>query len=410
MTPYREFIQIRIVALKRIAIIVLGLLILSGCSSVVTGESWGNLSAAPDGKSVYLAYKNQLVKIKITTDQNNQQQPVPEWQAKDSANPTFFAAPAITADGQVFAGSFSTRGLYAFQADNGSELSNWSIPKFTDKVVAGPVVNGDMVYVGMGDRGVRAYNRKTGKELIFDGTKFGVWGRPVVIGEVVYAASLDHNLYALNATTLEKIWSIDLEGAIADSPTWDGKSTLYVGTWNSEVLAVDISGAQPKISTRFKTKNWVWGSPIYDNDVLYFGDLSGNLYALYTKTWQQKWVRPPDADAPGGIRGRIGIAKDVTHIKVVAGKPEPETIPTMIVFGTEGKKAYALDGDGNLIWISAVTMSDRILSDMLIVGNSVIFTTQSEDQLVVSLNLSTGQRDWSLKAADAHVAEPTKQP
>jgi outer membrane protein assembly factor BamB len=395
--------------LKRIALVIVALLVLTGCSSVVTGESWGNLSASPDGKSVYLAYKNQLVKINITTN-GSVITPKVAWQAKDSANPTFFAAPALSEDGQLFAGSYSTRSLYAFQDDTGAELGTWTVQKFTDRVVASPVVRGDMVYVGMGDRGIRAYNRKTKQEFVFNDTKFGVWGHLLVVGDVVYAASLDHHVYALNAATLEKLWTLDLGGAIADAPTWDGQSTLYVGTWNSEVVAIDISTAQPAISARFKTKNWVWGSPTYDAGTLYFGDLSGNLYALDAKNLQQKWTIPPETDAPGGIRGRVAVAKNINLIKVINNQPETTTLPLLIIYGTEGKKVYAVDGDGNLKWKSAVTMSDRILSDMLVVGGSVIFTTQSEDQLVVALNLSTGQVDWSLKAADAKLPDPTKTP
>ncbi len=395
--------------MKRIAIVVLALLVLSGCSSVVTGESWGNISPSPDGKSVYLAYKSQLVRININTnvtDRGTTLTPSVAWQVKDSSNPTFYASPAITNDGQLFAGSFNTRGLYAIQTDTGVETSGWTVPKFTDKVVAGPVINGDMVYVGMGDHGLRAYNRKTKQELIFHDTKFGVWGRPIVIGDVLYVPSLDHNLYALNANTLEKKWVLDLGGAIADSPAWDGQSTLYLGTWNSEVIAVDISNAEPKITGRFKTKSWVWGSPVYDEGVLYFGDLSGTVFALDAKTMQQNWAVPPEPDAPGGIRGRVGIAKNIK--KTVNGTPE--TIPTLIVYGTEGKKVYGIDGDGKLRWRSAITMSDRILSDIIILGDSAIFTTLSEDQLVVSLNLATGQIDWSLKASDTRVSEPTRQP
>jgi outer membrane protein assembly factor BamB len=394
--------------LKRIAIVLSVLLLLSGCSSVVTGESWANVST--DGTSVFLTYKDKLVKIDpaaaVAASGVVGKSPV-LWQAKLENNPVMYAAPALSDDGQLFVGSYSTRGLYAMQADTGIVSSGWKIPRFTDKVVASPVVKGDMVYVGMGDRGIRAYNRKSGQEFIFDGMKFGVWGTPLVVGDVVYAPSLDHNLYALNASNLTKIWEIDLGGAAADTPAWDGQNMLYIGTWNSEVLAIDIA-TEPKITGRFKSQNWVWGRPALDEGVLYFGDLSGNMYALDAETMAQKWTIPPDPEAKGGIRGRVGIAKNVSIIKVVNGKAETEAIPTMIVYGTEGKKVYAVDSNGGRKWVSAVTMNDRILSDILIVGNSAVFTTLSEEQLVVALNLSTGQRDWFLKAADARIPEPTK--
>jgi outer membrane protein assembly factor BamB len=398
--------------LKRFRIVLFALaaiLVLSGCSSVVTGESWAN--ASTDGKFVYVAYKEQVFKIDPNSNagQNTDKRTV-TWLKKLPSNPHFYAAPTITEDGQLFVGSFD-RHFYAFQAENGNLWQGWNVPAYTDKVVSPAAVNGDMVYVGVGDKGVYGYNRKTGEQVKFDGTKYGVWARPVVIGDTVYVASLDHYLYALDPKTLAKKWAIDLGGAIADSPSYDGSGTLFVGTWNSEVIAIDITGAEPKVANRFTTKSWAWGMPQYVDGSLYFGDLSGTLYALDAKTFKMRWQIAPEADAPGGIRGRVGIAKDVPLLKAVNGKVETETVPLMIVYGTEGKRAYAVDADGQRKWTSALTMSDKILSDVIIVGGSAVFTTNSEDQLVVALNLSSGQKDWQVRLADAQtVFQPTPQP
>lgn len=388
---------------------IVALIFVSGCSSVVTGESWANVST--DGKFVYVAYKEQVFKIDPNSNagQNTDKRTV-MWLKKLPNNAHFYAAPAVTDDGALFVGSYS-RQLYAFRAENGNLWEGWQVPTYTDKVVAPVAVNGDMIYVGVGDKGVRAYNRKTGQEYKFDGTKYGVWARPLIIGDTVYVSSLDHSLYALNAATLEKRWSIDLGGAIADTPSYDGAGTLFVGTWNSEVIAVDITGDQPKVINRYKTKNWVWAAPQYDDGALYFGDLSGTVTAIDAKTFQPRWEIAPETDAPGAIRGRVGLAREVPLIKSVNGKVSTETVPLMIVYGTEGKRAYAVDAKGQRLWSSALTMSDKILSDVIIVAGSAVFTTNSEDQLVVALNLSSGQKDWQIRLADAQtVFQPTPQP
>ncbi len=387
-------------------------LFLTGCSSVVTGESWANLST--DGKYIYAAYKEQVFKIDPNPSASvpSDRRPV-LWLKKLTNNPHFYAAPTVSDDGTLYVGSYNRAqsALYALRAENGGVVENWRIPTYADKVVSPATLAGDMVYIGIGDKGVRGYNRKTGTEVKFDGTNYGVWAKPLVIGETLYVSSLDHYLYALNATTLEQKWKVDLGGAAADAPTYDGQGMLYIGTWNSELVAVDISSETGKVANRYKTKNWVWSSPVYEEGVLYLGDLSGTLYALDAKTLSEKWTIPPEAEVPGGIRGRVGIAKNITIVRTVNGQAQSEVVPTMIVYGTEGKKAYAVDADKKPLWTSALVMSDRILSDILIVGNSAVFTTMSEDQLVVALNLSSGQRDWQLRLADAQsVFQPTSQP
>ena len=55
------------------------------------------------------------------------------------------------------------------------------------------------------------------------------------------------------------------------------RNRIYVGTFVSEMLAIDLYTRE--IVDRFKTKDWVWGSPAFVDDVLYFGDLA----ASYTR-------------------------------------------------------------------------------------------------------------------------------
>jgi outer membrane protein assembly factor BamB len=383
----------------------------AGCSSVVTGDSWANLST--DGKLIYVAYKDQVFAVDPTpTPALPADRRVVTWLKKLPNNPLFYAAPSPSADGGLYLSSFS-RQLHALRADNGNVLEGWRVPSFPDKVIAPPLVTAEMIYVGMGDKGLRAYNRANGQETFFSDTKYGVWGKPLLVNDTLYVPSLDHFVYALNPQTLALKWKIDVGGGLADTPSTDGAATLFLGTWNNEVVAVDVSGDQPRVTQRFKTTGWVWATPQYDNGTLYFGDLGGTVYAIDAKTFEKKWAIPPEADVQGsrGIRGRVGVAKNITVLKPVNGQIQQEAVPTLIVYASETKRAYAVDEKGQRQWVSALTMSDRILSDVLIVGGSAVFTTLSEDQLVVAINLSSGQKDWQLRLADAQpVFKPTSAP
>lgn len=376
--------------------------VLAACGAPIPGESWANLST--DGKYIYVAYKEQVFRIDTSTPLNGSSSRPIEWLKHVPNNPHFYAAPAVSDDGAVYVGSYTDKKLYAFQRDTGNLVASWTPPTFSDKVVGGAAVAGDMVYIGMGDKGLRAYNRKTGQELRYDGTKYGVWSTPVIADNTVYFTSLDHNLYALDAKTLGYKWQVDLGGSSAASPVYDN-GTLYVGTFNSELVAVEVTDGTPKVTRRFKTDNWVWSTPVLDDGVLYFGDLSGKLYALDAKTFGVKWTAVDTVNPGGSIRGSVAIAKDVKP----ANKPDASKL---VIVGTENKQVYAYDArDGARVWVSALVMNDKVLSDMVIVGNTVVFTTLADNQLVVALNLTTGNIEWQINLSNEQQRfQPTPQP
>ncbi len=385
---------------RRLSAAVVLVFVLAACGTPIAGESWAGLST--DGKYVYVAYKEQVFRIDTTPPENDPAHRHIEWLSQAPNKPHFYAAPAVSDDGAVYVGAYDKK-FYAFRRDKGGALEGWTAPTFTDKVVAPATIAGDMVYVGMGDKGIRAYDRKSGQERSYTGTKYGVWAAPLVVNDTLYFTSLDHNLYALDAKTLTYKWQLDLGGSAAETPAFaDG--VLYVGTFDSKMLAIDSTSNPPRVLHTFQTNNWVWGTPALNNSVLYFGDLSGTVYALDAKTFEKKWSAQ-DAENQGGIRGSVAFVPDVKPL----GKQD--AVPLVIV-GSESKYVYAYNAtNGALVWKYG-PFSDKVLSNMIIVKNDVIFTTLDENQLVVAINLSSGQIDWqiSLSAEQAHLPTATPQP
>ncbi len=341
------------------------ILILAGCGAPLAGESWAGLST--DGKYVYVAYKEQVFRIDTTPDPSDPTHRHIQWFSQATNKPHFYAPPAVS-DSGVYVGAFDDK-VYAFNRDKGGALATWTIPVTTDKITGSATVAGNMVYVGMGNNGIRAYDAQTGQEKArYDGTKFGVWAAPLVQGDTVYFTSLDHHLYALNAGTLTYKWQVDLGGASAEQPVYDN-GILYIGTFGGQVLAIDTTGAAPCVNKtpcivrHFNTINsgWVWGRPVLDNGVLYFGDLNGMVYAIDAATFTQKWTAT-DKDNGGGIRGSVAIVSGVKTLN----KSEASTL---VIVGSESKRVYAYDArDGSVVWVSGV-MNDKILSNMVIVGS-----------------------------------------
>jgi outer membrane protein assembly factor BamB len=370
--------------LRRLGLAAVVLVLVAACGTPIAGESWAGLST--DGHYIYVAYKEQVFRIDPTAAPDSAGNAHAQWFTQAPNKPHFYAPPAFS-DTAIYVGAYDDK-FYAFNRTQGGLLNTWNVPTATDKIIGAATVAGNVVYVGIGNQGVRAFDTQTGQLVAsYDNTKYGVWSAPLVVGDTVYFASLDHNLYALAAGTLTYKWQIDLGGASAEAPAYvDG--VLYVGTFNSEFLAISATNP-PQILHRFATGGWVWGSPIVDSGVVYFADLNGTIYALDAKTFAVKWTASDTANA-GGIRGKMAL--------VTNAKPTTDASASrLIITGGESKRAYAYNADtGKLVWMSALVMNDKILSDMVVVGSEVVFTTLDENQLVVALNVNTGQTDWQL--------------
>jgi len=389
--------------LRRLGLAAVALMLVAACGTPIAGESWAGLST--DGRYIYVAYKEQVFRIDLQAAPDPADPTIrhADWFTQALNKPHFYAPPAFS-DTAVYVGGYDDK-FYAFNRTKGGLVNNWNLPTESDKVIGPATVSGNLVYVGIGNQGVRVYDALTGQLVArYDNTKYGVWSAPLVVGDTVYFTSLDHNLYALAAGTLTYKWQIDLGGAAAEAPAYaDG--VLYVGTFNSEFLAIDATTNPPKILHRFGTNGWVWGSPIVDSasGTVYFGDMNGMIYALDAKTFAVKWTASDTTNA-GGIRGKLAL---VTTTKLNSD----QSVSRLILAGGESKRAYAYNADtGKLVWVSALVMNDKILSDMVVVGSEVVFTTLNEDQLVVALNFNTGQTDWQLSLSKEVARLPTAIP
>jgi outer membrane protein assembly factor BamB len=384
MIPSPEGVALKLLSRPRHWVFGAALLFVLGLTacSPLPGESWAGIST--DGTYVYVAYQGQVIRVTPPTGEPGHRAAVGQvdWLAQSPNKAHMYAPPAISDDGVLFEGAYDHK-VYAFSV-NGGLVNTWNSPTGNDKIIGGALVNGDLVYVGMGDKGVKALDRKTGAERwSYTGTKYGVWSTPIIVDGTLYFASLDHNVYALDAKTGAYQWQIDLGGAIAGKPLYDN-GTLYVGTFANELVAVSL--VDKKVVNRFPTEGWVWGASILQNGTLYFADLKGWVYALDPATFTVKW-KATDTDHPGSIRGSLAFTK------IKRGDTEQD----IVIAGSESKYLRAYDAPtGQLVWTSAISADDQILSDLIVLGNDVIFTTLSDKQLVAAFSTETGQKNWQI--------------
>lgn len=370
-----------------LGVMLLGALLLVACGGP-TQESWIGVSADEQQSTLYVSQGKRVVAI-------NPASGAILWEYKDEGA-TFYAVPTVV-DGTIYVGDYSGH-MHAVDA-NGQQLWRYQPAKQAilgpievtpkDRVIGGAAVDSDKVFFGLGSRNVVAVSRTTGQEVWTFTTDHGVWARPLYVAEdpangaaVVYVTSLDHNLYALDADTGDELWHRNLSGAAPGNLVYDEElQRVYVGTFASELLAIDLKSHN--IVARFKTDDWLWGSPAFDGDVLYFGDLSGALYAVRATEngFEQVWKKPI---AEEGIRAT------------------PILSDGLLIVASEDHNVYAVSKeDGASRWYRDVKA--QVLADLVFVPGEtegeegaglVIVSTTEGDRLVVALAADSGEERW----------------
>ena len=350
---------------KTIAIFLILLIIapiLSACAggAAAAASSWPGLAA--DQETAYLAFNQHIYAINLSNGLEKWRYPV-----EGSNKTTFFATPVLTSDGQLLAGDY-TNTLHSLNPSTGQE--NWSFSEATDRYVGSPLAVNGSIYAPNAGNQLYALDSNGNQlwEFVTDGP---LWAAPTADGDCncVYLPSMDHYLYAVNVQDGTKNWqSEEFGGSIVGSPAISPDGILYIGTFSSQVMAVDSQDGS--IIWQTPTDDWVWGGPILKDDVLYVGDLSGTVYAIDAKTGAIKWQNPLDGD----ITGSPLVTDDTIYV------------------ATESGGLSALDFSGNILWNKQ--FSGSLHTTPVSSGDLILVAATGSDELLYALD-NTGNQKWA---------------
>lgn len=187
--------------------------------------------------------------------------------------------------------------LIALSTGDGGVLNTFAIPEST--VFYGtPVISGDFAYI-TGYNG-RLYRVNTVSGGTAQSTQLNsdkpqaIIGGAVVANGLVFAASADGRLYALDATTLAKQWQFSTGDQIWSTPAVsDG--TVYIGSFDKNVYAVDAASGAKKWS--YATQGVVVATPVVSGGVVYVASLDRHVYALDAASGNLLWQFPAADDS-----------------------------------------------------------------------------------------------------------------
>ncbi len=239
------------------------------------------------------------------------------WKFK--AEPTSFSF--ALSDGLLYFGADTL--FYAVEAASGQE--RWRFEVEGGVLFSSPAVAEGRVYFGTIAGRIYALDALTGRqrwhrdvEAAREDEGAPVYSSPVVAGGVLYVASLA-DLYALDAETGQEKWCFRykdfekerpeegkfFEGMLA-SPVVVGE-TVFASTLEGHLLALHALTGQEK--WRRRRSEGFFSTLATADDVLFADAAEGRaIYAFSALTGQEKWRFEAGADIGGGLRsGRDGL-------------------------------------------------------------------------------------------------------
>ena len=243
----------------------------------------------------------------------------------------------------------------------------------------------------------------------------------------VYVGSWDGNLYALQDTgaAINKLWQYQTGSYIYSSAAIGPDGTIYFGSGDSNLHAIYPNGT---LKWKYPVPDWVDSSPaVAPNGDIVFGCWDGRVYAL-NPLGSEKWhfdtgasvLSSPAIATDGTIY--IGSTDNYLYALSPGGTKlwdyqtgaDIESSPAIgaggtIYIGSNDGYLYAIQPNGTLAWRTkigaSVASSPAIRADgSILVGVSTPAASSTPGQLVC-LN-SDGSVKWSYNAADIVDSSP----
>ncbi|MFT9599511.1 carboxypeptidase regulatory-like domain-containing protein [Mesobacillus sp.] len=196
--------------------------------------------------------------------------------------------------------------VVALDAVTGKE--QWSV-RIGSTNRSSPTIDGDTVYLSGGEDGkIYALDLKSGSIIwtTVVGAK-AIYESPLLVDGTLFVSSdlsEDAKVTALNAENGEKKWSVNLGAPTYFGPS-AGDGTLFIGSYDNQKLrALRIEDGTEVWSKTFVNEG-IASKPVFVGGTLYlagtnFNTESGTLYALDSKTGEEKWKAEGIGDTQAG--------------------------------------------------------------------------------------------------------------
>lgn len=241
---------------------------------------------------------------------------------------------------------------------------------------------------------------------------------PVVADGIIFVASTDQNLYAIDAQAGTVKWTATIGQSPATPLVANGK--VFIGDANGILHALDEkTGYQ---LWHYNTGGGIVSAPVIGNGLVFIGTLNRTLYAFHEQTggmawnvWNSNGFAAPVAFANGviylelesdilvALDARTGFEKWSNGGGGVAGFEV--VVENNYVYAMATGSIYAFDAlTGKLKW--RILTSNPYASYSAAVANGVVYTSLGNDTLY-AINGRTGQVLWTYAASPQSQIAPS---
>ncbi len=225
----------------------------------------------------------------------------------------------------------------------------------------------------------------------------------------IYFGSDDSNVYAVNGKTGALKWSFATLSYVESSPAIGTDGTIYVGGDDANVYA--LNGSTGALKWSYTTGSFIDSSPAIGPDgTVYVGSTDGNVYALNGATGAVIWTFATQGSVESspavGSDGTVYIGSDDGNLYAIAGATgvqswsyniglavynPPSIGPDGTVFVGEDQ-VYAFNPtSGNLLWSAALT--DDITGPISISANETLYVATA-DGIIHAINGTNQVATW----------------
>lgn len=273
---------------------------------------------------------------------------------------------------------------FSFTLLNAQDALLWKF-QTESAVHSSPVVHGDNLYCGSGDKHLYSLNKITGNLNWKFQTNGKIHSNPVVCNSNVLISSSDGYVYSVEIKTGKLVWKYktggerryDLWDYYLSSPVVDN-GYVYFGSGDSALHAISIIDGKKIWS--FKTNAIIHATPLVKNGLVYIGSYDGTFYALHGKTGNLIWKFK--------TKGEVYFPKG----EIQKGAA---FFDNTIIFGSRDYNIYALDAKtGEEKWKMKEKDSWVIATPLVYKDNVYVGTSDSHS--FYSINKKTGVINWKI--------------
>jgi outer membrane protein assembly factor BamB len=254
-----------------------------------------------------------------------------------------YGTPVVN-NGRIYVGAYS--GEVVWISTDGLSMSKSPFEVPGEEIVGSIAIAGETLYFGSSGGTLYALTLDLEEKWRFE-TKGEIWSTPVVADNVVYVASADHNLYALDSESGKEIWRFETKAAIMSTPlVADGR--VYVGGCDRRFYSIEAATEEERLSAAgggsptvrgFQAVfegagNWFWTQALAYNGEIWVGCLDHRVYVLAADT--------------------LEYVAEIKTGGMVHAPPVVFPAEGLIVIGSQDGKLYVIDAESKDVSAYAV--------------------------------------------------------